>query len=205
MGPPRADWRAASCRCGERVRGQKRSVAVRGVGVGRLLLDRTAGRAASCVVRRASVLRRVTFRRVPFVLAKGRWRCVAASPGGRLGLGLAWLQPQPVQVQVKARAWAWAGLQGSGWATPREAGDVMDMTNIAERLERRLGTGSDAIRRRALYQRCQDLVDEHGEPAYHVVAVVAADAQGKSDPGRYFAYVVMRRLSERGIISAPDL
>lgn len=81
----------------------------------------------------------------------------------------------------------------------------MDFTNIAERLERRFGCGTRPELRKALYQRLAHLIEEEGEPAYIVIASAAADAEGKTNPGRYFAHVVMLRLMERGIIDAPDL
>ena len=81
----------------------------------------------------------------------------------------------------------------------------MDTSHIADRLERRFQLGSRPTLRRALYQRLQALVDEKGERAYLVIATVADDATGKDDPGKYFAWVVIRRLQERGILSAPEL
>ncbi len=81
----------------------------------------------------------------------------------------------------------------------------MDMENIAERLEKRFGTGTRPELRKALYQRLAHLVEEEGEPAYVVIASAAADSEGKSSPGRYFSHVVMLRLMERGIIDAPEL
>jgi hypothetical protein len=52
----------------------------------------------------------------------------------------------------------------------------------------------------ALYERIGRLVEEHGERALHVVATACADAAGARNPGHYFAFVVMRRLRDRGIL-----
>lgn len=81
----------------------------------------------------------------------------------------------------------------------------MDLTNVAERLERRFGLGTRPDLRRSLYRRLSDLVEQEGEAAYHVIASAAADATGKDNPGRYFAHVVMTRLMERRIISGPEI
>ena len=81
----------------------------------------------------------------------------------------------------------------------------MDLTRIAERLEVRFGLGSNPPLRKALYRRLESLVFASGESAYHVLAEVAADSAGKSDPGRYFAYSVVRRLREKGILSGSEL
>lgn len=81
----------------------------------------------------------------------------------------------------------------------------MDMENIAQRLERRFGLGTRADLRKALYQRLEKLCEDEGEPAYLVIATAAADSEGKNNPGRYFAHVVMLRLMERGIVDAPEV
>jgi len=81
----------------------------------------------------------------------------------------------------------------------------MDTEHIARRLETRFGLGTKPTLRRALYQRLEALVEAEGERAYLVIATVAADAQNKTDKGRYFAFVVIRRLIERGILPAPEL
>ncbi len=81
----------------------------------------------------------------------------------------------------------------------------MDMENLAERLGKRFGMGTRPELRKALYQRLEDLVEREGEPAYLVIATAAADADGKREPGRYFAHVVMLRLMERGILDTPEV
>lgn len=81
----------------------------------------------------------------------------------------------------------------------------MEMSLVAEKLERRFGLGTRPELRKALYARLEQLVEEEGEPAYLVIATAAADAAGKTNPGRYFAHVVMLRLMERGVIDAPEL
>lgn len=81
----------------------------------------------------------------------------------------------------------------------------MDGAEVVERLRRRFPATANAAKRLALYQRLGHIIETEGEAAYIVVAGAAADAAGKDDPGRYFAYVVTRRLIERGIIETPEL
>lgn len=82
---------------------------------------------------------------------------------------------------------------------------MYDSQDIAERLEHRFKLGSKPLLRKALYQRLGRIVEELGECAYLVIAEAAADAAGKDDPGKYFAFVVVRRLIERKIIEVPAL
>ena len=81
----------------------------------------------------------------------------------------------------------------------------MDMSSIAERLQKRFGLGTRPELRRALYMRLEKLVEDEGESAYMVIASVASDAVGKENPGRYFSHVVLVRLMERGILPAPEI
>lgn len=80
----------------------------------------------------------------------------------------------------------------------------MDMSEIAKRLEDRFGLGSRPDLRRRLYEQLEDLVyaapADEGQRAYEVIAGVASDAVGKSEPGRYFAHVVKLRLVEKGLL-----
>lgn len=75
----------------------------------------------------------------------------------------------------------------------------MDMSTIVESLKRHLGTGTRPDLRIALYKRVAETVaaDDTGR-AEKIVASVIADSAGKGDPGRYFSYVVVQRLEERG-------
>lgn len=81
----------------------------------------------------------------------------------------------------------------------------MDMTEISYRLEKRFGLGTRPELRKSLYNRLEKLVGEEGAEAYMVIAAVAADASGKDHPGRYFSRVVCLRLTERGLLQAPEL
>lgn len=81
----------------------------------------------------------------------------------------------------------------------------MDGEEVVQRLARRFGSGTRKELRMALYERLGRLVESEGQPALNVIATVASDADGKRDPGRYFAFVVMRRLMDRGLIEAPQL
>lgn len=83
---------------------------------------------------------------------------------------------------------------------------VQGIDTMAERLERKFGVGTRPDLRRSLYQRLDALYSdpEIGERVYQVVASAAADAIGKSKPGNYFAFVVMERLRERGLVKAPE-
>jgi hypothetical protein len=81
----------------------------------------------------------------------------------------------------------------------------MDMFDISKRLERRFGVGSKPELRRTLYHRLELLVERLGEPAYKVIAIAAAEADGKNEPGRWFAKVVCLRLREHGLEYIPEL
>lgn len=81
----------------------------------------------------------------------------------------------------------------------------MDMSNVADRLERKFGLGTRPALRKALYLRLEKLVNDEGTEAYHIIASVAADAVGKEHPGRYFSKVVCLRLVERGVLQPVEL
>lgn len=81
----------------------------------------------------------------------------------------------------------------------------MEGSEVKERLVRRFGYGTRKELREALYDRLATIVETEGQRALCVIATAASDADGKRDKGRYFAFVVMRRLIERGIIDAPAL
>jgi len=82
---------------------------------------------------------------------------------------------------------------------------MIDTGQVYERLMRRFPPGARPELRMALYRRLDQLVEAEGEAAYCVIATVAADAAGKREPGKYFAFVVLRRLMERGLIPSPVL
>jgi hypothetical protein len=73
---------------------------------------------------------------------------------------------------------------------------------VAERLAKRFGYGSNPEVRRQLYERLEELYcgDPRGAKIMEVINSVVRDSVGKSDPGRYFAYCVVRRLQEKGFI-----
>lgn len=74
--------------------------------------------------------------------------------------------------------------------------------DIVERLVRRFPPSSKPELRLALYERLGRMceAEESGEQVYHIIAAAAADAQGKRDPGRYFAHVVILRLREADLL-----
>lgn len=74
--------------------------------------------------------------------------------------------------------------------------------SVAERLAKRFGYGTNPEVRRQLYDRLEELVcaDARGNRIMDVINSVVRDSVGKSDPGRYFAYCVVRRLQEKGFI-----
>jgi len=81
----------------------------------------------------------------------------------------------------------------------------VDMSDVSRRLELRFGLGTRPDLRKSLYDRLQVLIDREGPEAYRIVASVAVDAEGKRNPGRYFAKVVVLRLTERGVLAMPEL
>lgn len=76
--------------------------------------------------------------------------------------------------------------------------------DVAERLERRFGLGSDPDRRRKLYERLQRACEQHGDLAYKILTDVACAAQGARSPDRYFCHGVMARLRESGLNGETD-
>lgn len=80
----------------------------------------------------------------------------------------------------------------------------MNLDDVSFRLQQRFGLGGRPDLRKRLYDQLQELVLRVGEPAYVIIASAAADAQGKDNPGRYFARVVSLRLKERGITPIED-
>lgn len=80
---------------------------------------------------------------------------------------------------------------------------MSDLSCIAERLQRKLGLGDRPDLRRALYVRLERLVAEKGEGCYYTIATVVEDSNGKLNPGKFFAKIVLLRLMERGYLEAP--
>lgn len=82
----------------------------------------------------------------------------------------------------------------------------MDMSQIADRLKAKFGLGTRPDLRERLYEELEEMVytadPAKADAVYQVLAGVASDAEGKSDPGRYFAHVVKLRLQERGLLAA---
>ena len=75
--------------------------------------------------------------------------------------------------------------------------------SVAGRLEKRLGLGTNPELRKALYVKLQQLCEgSEGTKVLECIDTCVSDAHGKSDPGKYFAYVVCRRLQERGLMEA---
>jgi hypothetical protein len=80
-------------------------------------------------------------------------------------------------------------------------------TEVAARLERKLGLGTFPLVRRRMYQRLQRLAVQHGDPVVEIIAQVEMEALGPKvrDKGQYFCWVVKRRLGELGYpLDAPQ-
>lgn len=73
-------------------------------------------------------------------------------------------------------------------------------TEVAARLERKLGLGAFPLIRRRMFQRLQRLAVQHGDPVVEIIAQVEMEAIGPNvrDKGQYFCWVVKRRLGELG-------
>ncbi len=73
---------------------------------------------------------------------------------------------------------------------------------MGERLEKRFGLGSNEGVRRVFFQHLEQLYDDATDPELFLACVdsVVANSVGKTDPGRYFCAVVMKRLQERALI-----
>lgn len=81
----------------------------------------------------------------------------------------------------------------------------MTMLEVVEKLIKRFGHGQDRERRAKLYRRIGYAVERNGEEAERLVAVVASEAKVARQPDRYFCYVCLRRLEERGFIEPEEL
>jgi len=81
----------------------------------------------------------------------------------------------------------------------------MERSEVIEKLTRRFGTGTRPALRMALYERLGRMCEELGEEVVHIIATVADDAARAREPDKYFAFVVIRRLMERGFIESPTL
>ncbi len=83
----------------------------------------------------------------------------------------------------------------------------MSGEELKEKLVRRYGLGASPLLRTALYDRLAEIVELHGERAVVIIATVVDDSlrEGITDKGRYFAFVVTKRLQDRGIIPKPEI
>jgi len=86
-------------------------------------------------------------------------------------------------------------------AVPTAIGAKMTGSELVDRLVRNFGLGDKPLLRMALYNRLGDVVDEHGERALQIIATVIDDAKCRGDnESHYFAFVVMKRLQDRGLL-----
>ncbi len=76
----------------------------------------------------------------------------------------------------------------------------MNAPELVAYLTKNLGLGDFALVRRRLYSRLAQLVVEKGPDVEEVITSLVAEAQhaNPKEPGRYFSYVVTRRLVEMG-------
>lgn len=77
--------------------------------------------------------------------------------------------------------------------------------DLPEKLERRFGTGSKPEARRAFYRRLELATEIHGERVWTQLRIVAAECDGKREPGRYFCKTALLRLREAGLLPLADL
>jgi hypothetical protein len=73
-------------------------------------------------------------------------------------------------------------------------------TEVARRLEQRLGLGGFPMVRRRMYARLQRMAIAGGDAVLKVIAELLQEADGPKirDKGQYFCWVVKRRLAENG-------
>lgn len=89
--------------------------------------------------------------------------------------------------------------------SPQSLQDVIqhaqEAPGVAARLQKRFGLGSNPELRRELYARLEaECEGPQGRRVLEVIDSVVRNATGKDDPGRYFAYCVVRRLQEKGLM-----
>lgn len=82
----------------------------------------------------------------------------------------------------------------------------MQYHEVARRLELKLGLGEFPMVRRRLFARLQRICEQKGDGALMVVAAVVEEAMGPKirDKGKYFCWVIKRRLEENGFPFEPS-
>ncbi len=75
---------------------------------------------------------------------------------------------------------------------------------IAERLERHFGLGTDPEKRRKLFERLEDEVEEHGDKAYAIINDCLQGSLSARKRARWFCKSVILRLKEAGFLSAAN-
>jgi len=71
---------------------------------------------------------------------------------------------------------------------------------LAQRLERRFGTGDRPEARRAFYRRLELACEVHGERVHTALKIIVCEAEGKKAPARYFCRTALCRLREEGLM-----
>jgi hypothetical protein len=79
-------------------------------------------------------------------------------------------------------------------------------SEIARRLEQKIGLGDFPLIARRFFSRLQRLVEQKGDGALQIIANVVEEASGPNIRSRnqYFGYVVKRRLTEQGYLIPQD-
>lgn len=76
---------------------------------------------------------------------------------------------------------------------------------LAEKLLRRFGSGSRPEARRDFFRRLELATEIHGERVWTQLRIIAAEADGKKAPDRYFCRTALCRLREGGLMPMADL
>jgi hypothetical protein len=84
-------------------------------------------------------------------------------------------------------------------------GENQFSAGLAEKLLRRFGAGSRPEARRAFFGRLELATEIHGERVWTQLRIIAAEADGKKTPDRYFCRTALCRLRESGLMPMADL
>ncbi len=74
----------------------------------------------------------------------------------------------------------------------------MNWTGLAQRLEKKFGSGENPCASRKVYGHVERLCHTHGDPVYVIVCDMVAYAERAKQPGRTFRAFVLKRIQEHG-------
>jgi len=76
--------------------------------------------------------------------------------------------------------------------------------NVAERLAKKFGFGTNPDRRQKFYEALEAEVIRHGDPVYMIIADCVTGSERAMKPARWFCKSVLARLREKGFLHNDD-